>query len=325
MKNLDTMTKRNKIWHFIVSLLALFIGLYIVHTTDNIFICILCIVLAFLLYCLVMIDPAGGWGKVFAKNTPRSRRLAEISSAITGVSFNSKDFDSNIETVTGNGKIVTHNYDVKKFDELSCVLPATINYSVADEYKCIVRVDENLLDFLEVKEKRGKLSLSKDSKKAYFKFSATEFIMDITAPSLDEINLAGNSNLNILTPLKVKKLEVNLAGSGNVDFEEETVVDNLELSVAGSGDIIVKKGSVLVLEADIAGSGNIVSQADVEYLDVNIMGSGNITAKVNSSLKYYIVGSGNIKYCGNAKLRGKTMGSSRADSVADPSVFDKGN
>ena len=319
------MTKRNKIWHFILTLLALFIGLYIVHTTDNIFICILCIVLVCLLYCLVMIDPAGGWGKVFAKNTPRSRRLAEISTAITGVSFNSKDFDSNIETVTGNGKIVTHNYDVKKFDELICALPAKLNFSVSEEYTCSIRVDENLLDYLEIRVKRGKLLLDKSPKSNYVSLGATEFVIDVTAPSLDEIDLAGNANLNILSPLKVKKLEVNLAGSGNVDFEEETVVDNLELSVAGSGDIIVKKGSVLVLEADIAGSGNIVSQADVEYLDVNIMGSGNISAKVNSSLKYYIVGSGDIKYFGNAKLKGKTMGSGRADSVADTSVFDKGN
>ena len=42
------MTKRNKIWHFILTILAILIGLYIVHNTDNIFICILCIVLALL-------------------------------------------------------------------------------------------------------------------------------------------------------------------------------------------------------------------------------------------------------------------------------------
>ena len=305
------MTKRNKIWHFILTILAIFIGVYIFNTIDNIFICILCIVLTILLYCLTMIDPAGGWGRVFAKNTPRSRRLAEISTAITGVSFSSREFDSSIETVKGNGKIVTRDYDVKKFDELLCALPAKLNFSVSEEYKCAVRLDENLLDYLEIKVKRGKLLIDKSPKSNYISLGATEFVIDVTAPCLDEINLSGSCNLDILSPLKVKKMEVNLAGSGNVVFKEETVVDNLELSVAGSGDIIIEKGSIWVLETDIAGSGNLKVQADVEYLDANVMGSGNIIAKVNGPLKYYIVGSGNINYFGNAKLKGKTFGSGK--------------
>lgn len=325
MKNLDTMTKRNKIWHFIVNLLAIFIGLYIVHATDNILICILCIVLTCLLCCLVMIDPAGGWGKVFAKNTPRSRRLTEISTAITGVSFSSLEFDSRIEMVKGNGKIVTHNFDIKKFDELSCVLPATINYSVSDEYKCTVRVDENLLEYLEIKEKRGKLLIGKSSKHDGFNLSVNEFVIDITAPSLDEINLAGDGDFNVLSPLKVKKMEVNLAGSGNVVFKEDAVIDNLELSIAGSGDIIIEKGSVWVLEIDIAGSGNIVLRSEVEYLDANIMGSGSITSKVNGPLKYYIVGSGNINYSGNPKLQGKTMGNGCVRQVTESAKADGAN
>jgi hypothetical protein len=241
--------------------------------------------------------------------------LAEISTAITGVSFSSREFDSSIETVKGNGKIVTRDYDVNKFDELLCALPAKLNFSVSEEYKCLVRLDENLLDYLEIKVKRGKLMIDKSPKSNYVSLGATNFVVDVTAPSLDEINLSGNCNLDILSPLKVKKLEVNLAGSGNVVFKEETVVDNLELSVAGSGDIIIEKGSILVLEADIAGSGNVVMHSDVEYLDANVMGSGNITAKVNGPLKYYIVGSGIINYSGNAKLKGKTMGSGKVNQL----------
>lgn len=309
------MTKRNKIWHFIVTLLGIFIGMYIVDTTDNIFIFILCVVLACLLCWLVMIDPAGGWGKVFAKNTPRSRRLAEISTAITGVSFSSREFDSSFETVKGDGKIVTRDYDVKKFDELLCALPAKLNFSVSEEYRCTIRLDENLLDYLEIKVKRGKLIIDKSPKSNYLSLGATEFAIDVTAPSLDEINLSGSCNLDILSPLKMKKMEVNLVGSGNVVFKEETVVDNLELSVAGSGDIIIEKGSIWVLETDIAGSGNLLLHSDVEYLDANVMGSGNITAKVNGPLKYYIVGSGNINYSGNAKLKGKTLGSGKVNQL----------
>ena len=311
------MDRRTKILRFIGDLLVICIGVYIFEKTDNVILFVLCFVMAVLISYLTLINPTDGWGKIFAKNTPRSRRLEEVSTAITGVSFGSNDFDCNVEEVKGNGKIVTHNYDVKKFDELSCALPAMVNYSVSDEYKCTVRVDENLLDYLEIKEKRGKLLIGKSSKHDGFSLSASEFVIDITAPSLDEINLAGSGDFNVLSPLKVKKMEVSLAGSGNVVFKEDAVIDNLELSVAGSGDIIIEKGSVWVLEIDIAGSGNIVLQSDVEYLDANIMGSGSITSKVNGPLKYYIVGSGNINYSGNAKLQGKTMGNGCVRQVTE--------
>ncbi len=229
------------------------------------------------------------------------------------------DFDSlGGETITGNGNVVTRNYDVTAFNEISTVLPATVNFTVAETYSCSVRVDENLFDYLEIKVKDGDLCLGRTKEHKNDNLRATEFVIDITAPSMDEVSLAGSGDLNFNSPLNASSLEVDLAGSGNINFNDETNVDHLELSVAGSGDIRIERGTIRKLEADIAGSGTIVSYADIQDLDADVAGSGDITAKVNSKLDYFVAGSGDIKYYGDAVTEGRIAGSGSVQRIDPP-------
>lgn len=229
------------------------------------------------------------------------------------------DFDSlGGETITGNGNVVTRNYDVTAFNEISSMLPATVNFTMAETYSCSVRVDENLFDYLEIKVKDGELRLGRTKEHKNDNLRATEFTIDITAPSLEEVRLAGSGDINFNSPLNASNLEVDLAGSGNINFNKETNVDHLELSVAGSGDIYIDNGSIRELEADIAGSGKLVSYADVQNMDADVAGSGDITAKVNGKLDYFIAGSGDIKYYGDAVTEGKIVGSGSVQRIEAP-------
>ena len=219
------------------------------------------------------------------------------------------------ETVKGNGNVVMQNYDVTAFNEISSSLPATVNFTVASDYTCTVHVDENIFDYLEIKVKDGELKVGRHKDYKNVNLRGTKFVIDITAPSLDEANLAGGGDLNFLSPLNEKELDVSLAGSGNVVFKEEANVDHLELSVAGSGDIYIEKGTIREFDADIAGSGKIVSHAEVQDMDANVAGSGDITAKVNGKLEYFIAGSGDINYSGNAEVKGKIAGSGSINRI----------
>ena len=222
------------------------------------------------------------------------------------------------ETVKGNGNIVTRNYEVAGFNEISTSLPATVNFTVGDEYKCTVSVDENLFDYIEIKVKDGELRLGRPKGHKNVNLHATEFIIEITAPRMEEVSLAGSGDINFLSPMNEKELEVSLAGSGNVVFKDEVNVDHLELNVAGSGDIYIEKGNIREFEADIAGSGKIVSHADVQEMDADVAGSGDITAKVNGKLDYFVAGSGDIKYYGDAQVSGKIAGSGSVKQIDAP-------
>ncbi len=256
------------------------------------------------------------------------------ASAIIGMAFTSCNISVNGEsfggeTIKGNGNIVTRNYEIGAFDDLTCMLPATVNFTVANEYSCTVRVDENLLEYFDIMVKKDELVMERLKVHKNIKLRPTEFVIDITAPSVDEVNLAGSGTINFLNPMNAKKMELSLAGSGDINFKEAAAIDHLEMQVAGSGDIRVLDLVCDKLEVDVAGSGNVkidsgrVNEAEVnvagsgdcdlaceiDTLEADIAGSGDVTAKVNNKLEYSIIGSGDIAYYGNPVVEGNKVGS----------------
>lgn len=260
-----------------------------------------------------------------------------IATVLVGMTLSSCDFEAYSKTIEGDGNIVTRNYDVTMFDEISVALPATVNYTVSDNYSCVVRVDENLLEYLDIKVKDDELLLGRLKEHNNINLKATEFVIEVTAPSLKEINLAGSGTFNALSPLEGEALEVNLAGSGDIVFHEtltfteidlsvagsgdlscnELVADKLDADIAGSGDLKVVGGTVRKAEANVAGSGDIVLTCDIENLEADIAGSGDIKARVSGKLKYSIIGSGEISYYGNPVVEGDKAGSGKVTRLGD--------
>lgn len=241
------------------------------------------------------------------------------------------------KTIKGNGNIITRNFDVTDFNEISASLSATINFTIADNYSCTVTTDENLFDYLEIEVYDKDLRLCKPEKHKNVGLRATQFVIDVTAPSLENINLAGSGTFNVFSPLNADMMEVNLAGSGDIVLKQTVTVQEIELNVAGSGDLLcneliankldanvagsgdikVSNGSVSEAEASVAGSGDIVLTCDIENLDANIAGSGDIKARVSGKLSYGIFGSGDIGYYGNPVVEGDKVGFSRVKRLGD--------
>ncbi len=265
-------------------------------------------------------------------------KLFIIVFAIVGMATNSCTINVNAETVEGNGNIVTRGYDVSAFNEISVSLPAKVNYTVSDVYSCNIRVDENLLDYIEIKVKDRELLLGKKQLFNSTRLNSTQFVIEVSAPSLEELNLASSGAFTFHSPMNVNNLEINLAGSGNVFFKEGTHIGKLELSLASSGSVLfpelsseeveldvagsgsakIEGGNINELDVSIAGSGSLESYAELTKLEVNIMGSGGVTAKVNEMLKYGIVGSGQVRYYGNPKVEGDKIGSGMVKQINAP-------
>ena len=86
------------------------------------------------------------------------RNILIIVSAIICVAFISCTikFDDDLlmrKDIKGNGNIVTQNYLVGTFNELSIALPAKVNFTVSENYTCAIRVDENIMEYLDIKVK----------------------------------------------------------------------------------------------------------------------------------------------------------------------------
>lgn len=265
------------------------------------------------------------------------RNILIIAAALVGMMLNSCDFEAYSKTIEGNGNIVTRTIDVTAFNEISTSLSAMVNFTISDEYTCTVSVDENLFDYLDIRVKDNELLMGKKKEHKNIGLKATQFVIEVTAPSLENINLAGSGTFKANSPLEAEKLEANVAGSGDIVFHKtvtvekvelnvagsgdlscnELIADKLDCNIAGSGDLKVVRGKVREAEASVAGSGDIMLTCDIEDLEANVAGSGDIKARVNGKLSYGIIGSGDIGYYGNPVLEGEKMGISRVTRLGD--------
>ena len=227
----------------------------------------------------------------------------------------------------GNGNIVTRDFDVTAFDEINMILPATINYTVADDYSCRVTLDENLFECLDIQVKHDCLNLKHDKRYDNINLKPTKFVIEITAPTIEEIRLVGSGDFCFVTPLEAEKLKVSTAGSGDVVFEENVKVQDLDMSIAGSGDAIFKETATIHdFAMSIAGSGKLkckhfvadhanlsvagsgdmeIESGMVKSAKVSVAGSGSIETRCQiESMDYSIAGSGCIYYYGDVKVKG---------------------
>ena len=227
----------------------------------------------------------------------------------------------------GNGNVVTRDYDMAAFNEINMILPATVNYTVADDYSCHVTLDENLFEYLDIQVKHDCLNLKLDKRFDNINLKPTKFVIEITAPTIEEINLVGSGDFVLVTPFEAEKLKIKTAGSGDVVFEETVNVQRLEMSMAGSGDAIFTETATFhEFKMSIAGSGQLkckhliadhanlsvagsgdmeIESGTVKSADCSVAGSGSIETRCQiESMDYSIAGSGSIYYCGDVKVKG---------------------
>ena len=174
------------------------------------------------------------------------------------------------------------------------------------------------------------------------KGSGNQISEDRELPSFNSINLMGSMNVNINTSnefnctitgddniipiVKTKVTNNNLQISTNKNYSSTNeLVVNVnapsyeKTSITGSGDMHLNNFKNESLSLNIAGSGNITGNGDVQTLTIKINGSGNIMLKdlkskttnitvngsgdaifwASESISAVVNGSGSIKYHGN--------------------------
>ena len=230
----------------------------------------------------------------------------------------------------GNGNVVTRDIDVTAFDEISIALPASVTYVVADKCSCRVTLDENLFECVDIYQKGDCLKVEMVKTLQQSDLKPTKFVIELTAPTLEEISLVGGGDFSFITPFEAPKLEINTAGAYGVFFDETATIDEFEMNLAGAGKLVCKDlhsdhldwnvagvGKLLCknliadnVDFSVAGSGGIVIEAGtVKSADLSVAGSGYIETRCAlESMDYNIAGSGRIYYYGDVKVKGYLMG-----------------
>ena len=210
----------------------------------------------------------------------------------------------------GNGNIITRDIDVAAFKEISMILPATVNYKVADSYACRVTLDENLFEWIDIYQKDDCLKVEMVKTFQQADVRPTKFLIELTAPTLEEISVLGSGDFNFVTPFEAKELNIKLTGSGDVVFEKTANIHAFDTDIAGSGSLLSKELLADHMDISIAGSGDVmIKDGRVKKANLSVAGSGSIEARCQmESMDYSVAGTGSISYPDDVKAVGTVVG-----------------
>jgi len=201
--------------------------------------------------------------------------------AYTGqIVINGQIMGGSSEVIKGSDIKQSINRKVAPFSSVTVEGGFNVNYRHGSP-SLIITGDDNIIVHVLSSVANNTLTLSID--KSYS--SVHPIVIDISSPSLQEINLAGTGAVR-LDDIKTDQLTVNLTGTGDVTVTGKA--ETLKLIVQGTGDVMARN-------------------LDSDAVTVALEGTGNIEVTVHKKLAVNMTGVGNILYFGSPQKISKQV------------------
>lgn len=202
-------------------------------------------------------------------------------------------------TLTGSGNLVTREESLSGFDRVDASHSFQVQVSQGDTYRVVIRVDDNIAQYLKVEKSGSTLKIGLDSDYNY-DLKRVTLKAEVTMSELTGLELSGASRANITGFASSKAFDVDLSGSSAVRGDIEAGDASFELS--GSSDVNLT-GSAGDVRIDASGSSDI-DLSDFFTVDakVEVSGSSEATVKPSGRLDADASGSSHIYYLGNPTL-----------------------
>lgn len=210
-----------------------------------------------------------------------------------------------IESVTGEGPVVSVKRKTADFSSIALNLGARVKVTQGNENMVIVTAHQNLTDRVITRVDGRTLVIT------------SKGTLVSKRPVQIEVRMRNMENF-----------EIN--GSGEMEFEETIVADYVDFAVTGSGsvraDLDVRKVSTVVtgsgtvdlsgktpdLHGEVLGSGTINASAlSAQHATFKLAGSGEVYTTVNDLLEVSLTGSGEVHYSGDPQVKMSVSGSGK--------------
>jgi hypothetical protein len=191
----------------------------------------------------------------------------------------------------------TKNYDFKDFESVSVGYGMRVNISQSDSYSIKVEADERDFKYLRVEKVGSGLEFYID-KNGYHR--RDEINIDITMPSLTDINLSGGSIGKIRMDVHSKNFDCDLSGGSILKGSLNCADIDIDLS---GGSQLTLDGSGRDVEID--GSGGAIfhlGDFSVKDADISLSGGSIVSINMNGTLNASQSGGSQITYYGSAKI-----------------------
>ena len=201
--------------------------------------------------------------------------------------------------ITGSGNVISQEEPISDFDKVDISSSFDVDISQGEGFSVIIRVDDNLVEHLQVVKEGSTLKTGLDPNRNYTASNAT-LEAELTMPELTGLDLSGASQATISGFKSANDLSVDLSGASSLFGDIEAAKTNFDLS--GSSDAKLS-GSGQETTIDIT-AGSQIDLSNFPVVDVTVNAAGGSTATVNTSGKLNADASGasQIYYLGDPIL-----------------------
>jgi predicted small secreted protein len=236
----------------------------------------------------------------------RSRvRLAAISTAALALLV------AACNTVSGSGNVITREIDTTSFSHLEVSHGFVVKITVGSPERVIVRVDDNLVDSLDVGVSGDSLHIRLEPNTIV---TDATLEADVTARSLTGLELSGGSRVTLADPIQATSLALTVSGgsllSGSVEIDQGTlgVSGGSKARLSGSGDTVGVTAS--------GGSNLEALELTIRTLKIEVSGASHAEVTVTDSLSAAASGASALRYAGSPDVtRSDASGASTIEQL----------
>lgn len=209
--------------------------------------------------------------------------------------------------VSGSGRATTREYDFSGFTKVnvSSAFKAAINRGA--DYRVSVTIDDNLLDYLDVRVEGDTLHVGMQSRVRWGFGNITQST-EITMPDIEGIELSGATQGNVSGFESDQPLDAEVSGASGL--RGDIVAGDTTMRVSGASTVEIT-GSAPRLDAEVSGASSVrLDNFVVEEARVDASGASNITVNANA-VTGSASGASTVSYIGEPNvLRVDTSGAS---------------
>ena len=210
--------------------------------------------------------------------------------------------------VTGSGRTTTKDYSFSDFTKVGVSSAFQANITRGESYKVSVTVDDNLVDYLDVRVDGSTLRIGLKPSLG-LGFRNTTLRADVTMPDLDGLDLSGATRTQLSGFSNTKLADVEISGASQLHGDFTTGSMTLRASGASTVEITGATGN---LDAEASGA-STVRFDNFTSTDTRVKASGasNITVNTSGKITGDASGASSVRYVGSpASVQVDTSGAS---------------
>ncbi|MGD0464629.1 MAG: head GIN domain-containing protein [Tepidisphaeraceae bacterium] len=200
--------------------------------------------------------------------------------------------------ITGSGKLVTKEISLGDFNQVDASGAIHLDVTQGTTSSVVVTADDNLWDFVEVRNDGGTLYLG--TKDGFY--NNTHISAKIVMAHLSALTLSGATNGSIRDFNDAAgRMDLTLSGASTLDGGLRK--GQVTLNVAGASTATLH-GTADLVNVTVSGASHVGLEdfaSDVIHADVSGASNANVTA--HRKLDYDVSGASHLSYAGNPTIR----------------------